>query len=242
MPQAERTATLRRFRQRETRILCSVDTITTGFDLPSLDCIVCLRPTQSSSLWVQIQGRGTRLSPDKRNCLVLDYVGNLQRLGGVDMYDSYVREQGGQVAETLEATPAEPRERRPRRQLPGLNTLRPIDPMTGREAGDGAQLRAAVSAMSAVVINPRSGGAPLIMVSYTAATPENARVQAAAFLNPARPNAATQEWFRARRLAVRLPADAQSLLWTVRRADPPASITVRRRGRYWNVEGEHFVD
>lgn len=242
MPKEQRAEVLFRFRAGVTKVLCSVDTITTGFDLPSLDCIVCLRPTQSSSLWVQIQGRGTRLHPEKENCLVLDYVGNLQRLGGVGMYDTYVRERGGEVEAEVEATPEPVRERAPRRQLPGLTTLKPVDPMTGEEALDGAELTVTVHAMSAVAITPRGKAQPVLMVQYTCATAENARITAARFINTERPSSVDWEFFKLRRLAVNLPSPAGQLLWAVRNAPAPAAVTVRKRGRYWNVTGEQFAN
>lgn len=49
--------------------------LTEGFDSPSVDCIVVARPTTSKSLYVQMVGRGLRLYPGKRNCLVIDMVG-----------------------------------------------------------------------------------------------------------------------------------------------------------------------
>ena len=70
----ERAAILRRFRgelhsdlfgQREkpVRWLCNVSVCTTGLDVPNIDCVVLLRPTQSAGLYVQMVGRGFRLSP-----------------------------------------------------------------------------------------------------------------------------------------------------------------------------------
>lgn len=68
------------------RIRCVVNNnvLTTGFDCPHLDLIAVLRPTKSASLWVQMLGRGTRPSPGKDNCLVLDFAGNTARLGPVN--------------------------------------------------------------------------------------------------------------------------------------------------------------
>jgi superfamily II DNA or RNA helicase len=52
---------------------------TEGFDLPAIACVALARPTKSRSLFVQMVGRGTRLSPGKRDCLVLDFTANTQR-------------------------------------------------------------------------------------------------------------------------------------------------------------------
>lgn len=62
----------------------SVATLTTGTDIPPIDCICWLRPTQSAVLWVQGTGRGVRLAQEKDNCKVIDLVGNRLRLGDVD--------------------------------------------------------------------------------------------------------------------------------------------------------------
>ncbi|MBK1883647.1 DEAD/DEAH box helicase family protein [Luteolibacter pohnpeiensis] len=48
--------------------------LTEGWDEPSVDCVVILRPTKSRSLFAQMVGRGTRLSPGKENLLLLDFL------------------------------------------------------------------------------------------------------------------------------------------------------------------------
>ncbi len=61
--------------------LCNVAVLTTGVDIPIVDCVLFLRATQSLSLWVQMIGRGLRLAPDKENAMMLDCAGNFERLG-----------------------------------------------------------------------------------------------------------------------------------------------------------------
>lgn len=56
-------------------ILVNCNILTEGFDCPSVGCVVMARPTKSKSLYMQCVGRGTRLHPDKQNCLVIDLVG-----------------------------------------------------------------------------------------------------------------------------------------------------------------------
>ncbi len=70
----ERQATLERFRRDETRILCNAMLLTEGYDEPSIDCVVCLRPTKIRALYSQIIGRGTRIWPGKDHLLVLDFL------------------------------------------------------------------------------------------------------------------------------------------------------------------------
>ena len=54
--------------------LCNSMLLTEGWDCPSVDCIVVLRPTKVRSLYCQMVGRGTRLSPGKDHLLLLDFL------------------------------------------------------------------------------------------------------------------------------------------------------------------------
>lgn len=238
LKQEEREKVLNSFYYGDTRVLCSVDMITTGFDFPSLDCIVCLRPTLSSSLWVQIQGRGTRLHPSKKNCLVLDYVGNLIRLGGVDMYETYYRQAN---VEVVEAKPREPYVKKERQIYPGLRSMKVIDPMTGKEAQDNSTIIVDVHNISCVSITPRGKDKAVLLVQYVCTTPEGARIDASRFLDTEGPSESAIEFFVARQLAVRLPAPAKSLSWQTRNARKPKRAIIKKRGRYWNVIEEVWV-
>lgn len=75
-PGAERDALIDAFKQQRYRFLVNVSVLTTGFDAPHVDLIAILRPTESVSLYQQIIGRGLRLAPGKKDCLILDYAGN----------------------------------------------------------------------------------------------------------------------------------------------------------------------
>ncbi|MEO9275525.1 DEAD/DEAH box helicase [Marinomonas sp. 5E14-1] len=72
----ERDALIESFKAKKIKYLVNVSVLTTGFDAPHVDVIAILRPTQSISLFQQIVGRGLRLSPEKKDCLVLDYTNN----------------------------------------------------------------------------------------------------------------------------------------------------------------------
>ncbi len=61
-------------------VLCNSMLLTEGWDCPTVDCIVPLRPTKIRSLFCQMIGRGTRLSPGKRDLLLLDFLWNTARL------------------------------------------------------------------------------------------------------------------------------------------------------------------
>ena len=69
------------------RYCCNVAVMTTGTDIPRIDTVALLRPTNSPGLLIQMIGRGFRLSPQtgKTECLVLDYGKNIERFGPIDM-------------------------------------------------------------------------------------------------------------------------------------------------------------
>jgi superfamily II DNA or RNA helicase len=75
-PAAERLDAPRRLRAREVNVLCTCDLYNEGVDLPYVDTLLFLRPTQSATLFLQQLGRGLRLSKDKGSCLVLDFIGH----------------------------------------------------------------------------------------------------------------------------------------------------------------------
>lgn len=55
-------------------------------DFPEIDCVLLARPTRSQNLFLQMLGRGLRLSPasGKQDCLVIDLVGTKERVGLVN--------------------------------------------------------------------------------------------------------------------------------------------------------------
>lgn len=60
-------------------VLCNSMLLTEGWDCPSVDCIVVLRPTKIRSLYAQMVGRGTRLHPGKDHLLLLDFLWHTER-------------------------------------------------------------------------------------------------------------------------------------------------------------------
>lgn len=80
----EREQTVARFRSGEIRVLFNVRVLSTGFDFTGIDCIVLGISTASIALYYQIIGRGTRIDPDKRDCLISDLGGNVERFGRVE--------------------------------------------------------------------------------------------------------------------------------------------------------------
>lgn len=75
----ERTAALRALRDGTLRVLFSVDLFNEGVDVPLVDTLLLLRPTDSPALYLQQLGRGLRRAEGKRVCTVLDFVGQHRR-------------------------------------------------------------------------------------------------------------------------------------------------------------------
>ncbi len=80
----EREETISRFKSGALRVLFNVRVLSTGFDFTGIDCIVLGISTASIALYYQIIGRGTRIDESKRDCLICDIGGNIDRFGRVE--------------------------------------------------------------------------------------------------------------------------------------------------------------
>lgn len=76
---SDRSAASSKLRNREVNVLFTVDLFNEGVDIPEVDCVLFLRPTESSTVFLQQLGRGLRLDTGKTSCLVLDFIGNQRR-------------------------------------------------------------------------------------------------------------------------------------------------------------------
>ena len=103
-PKAERAETIEKFRCGELKILCNVDLISEGFDVPDCTASILLRPTKSLTLYIQQSMRCMRYKPGKR-ALIIDHVGNVHRFGLPDQEFTWSLEpkpQGKQKEKTDE--------------------------------------------------------------------------------------------------------------------------------------------
>jgi superfamily II DNA or RNA helicase len=122
----DRPDVIQRLRTGETTLVSNAMLLTEGFDEPSIDCIIPLRPTKIRSLYAQQIGRGTRLHPGKDHLQVLDFLWITHRhdlirppvliakdeeeakaLGGdgdlLDRAEKYRQKKFARLAEALEA-------------------------------------------------------------------------------------------------------------------------------------------
>lgn len=84
-PLRERTELLTAFRAQEYPVLINCAILAEGADIPNIDCVLVARPTRSRNVFVQMIGRGMRLSPatGKVDCHIIDFVDSTTRVQGI---------------------------------------------------------------------------------------------------------------------------------------------------------------
>lgn len=75
----DRSEILEDFEKGKYNVLCNSMLLTEGWDCPSVDCIIILRPTKVRGLYCQMVGRGTRLCEGKKDLLLLDFLWHTER-------------------------------------------------------------------------------------------------------------------------------------------------------------------
>lgn len=83
-PSRERKEIIQRFREGVTRVLFNCSMLGTGFDYPGIDMIIFAISTASVVRYYQFCGRGVRIDPAKKNCIIVDLGGNYARFGRVE--------------------------------------------------------------------------------------------------------------------------------------------------------------
>jgi DNA repair protein RadD len=221
----------------EVKAMANVDILTTGFNFPALDAIVCFRPTQSSSLWVQMLGRGMRKAHGKTDCLVLDYAGNLERLGGIGTMETYHKEKDDGVKEERPAS--EKKEKvTPVKKGSGIKiALTTLDPML--ESRNGLTVR--VLRVNYAVTRSKKPGKSHMLASYDCETDEGVSIPVSQFCCVEFDGGArfhSEQWFKRRggkapRSAIGAKIEAMSL-------PTPRQLVLRKNSDYINVDREIF--
>lgn len=99
---------IRRFRNGELDVLVNVDLFGEGFDLPAIEVLMMIRPTQSYPVFCQQFGRALRPFPGKRQAIIIDHVGNTMRHGLPDAKRSWTldrRERGARGKRSPDVMP-----------------------------------------------------------------------------------------------------------------------------------------
>jgi DNA repair protein RadD len=80
----ERDEIINSFKELKHRVTINVNVLGVGFDHPELDCIITARPTTSINMYYQQIGRGCRIHDLKKDCLIIDFSGNVSKFGPLE--------------------------------------------------------------------------------------------------------------------------------------------------------------
>ncbi|OYE00708.1 DEAD/DEAH box helicase [Nostoc sp. 'Peltigera membranacea cyanobiont' 232] len=80
-PPQERLEILQRFRNGTTQVITNYEILTEGFDCPNIECVYCVRPTESSTMWLQMLGRVLRTYTLKPTAVIIDITDNWKKHG-----------------------------------------------------------------------------------------------------------------------------------------------------------------
>lgn len=161
----ENAAKIEAFRKGEIRCLVSADQLTTGFDVPQVDLIAMLRPTKSPGLYVQMIGRGLRPAEGKKDCLVLDFARNIERLGPIN--NPFIRARTEKKASSKQQAPV--------RSCPGCQAYIPVQATVCPHCGQKIERNLELELQAGVLIERTFGHQPkpgrkiatVISVDYT---------------------------------------------------------------------------
>jgi DNA repair protein RadD len=244
-PKDERDAIIAAFKRGEIRALASMGVLTTGFNAPGVDLIALLRPTKSAGLYVQMVGRGTRLSAGKENCLVLDFAGNVRRHGPIDLVrPKRPGEGGGGEA--------------PTKVCPMCDSIIALSATECPDCGyefPAREVKIAPTAAALPILSPKTpqwlpihgvsysrhdklGGLPSLKVTYSCGLTSYSEWVCIEHQGYARQKAA--DWWRKRAPDVPVPLSVQEAIAQASRLTRPSDISVRPSGRYFEISGYRF--
>lgn len=246
MTPAERAAKIEAFTSGRLRFLFNAMLLTTGFDYPSIDCIVMLRPTKSTGLYVQIMGRGLRNDGIKQNTLVLDFAGNVERHGPIDQIK--VRRKGAKgdsvsVAPVKECPSCHELVHTSVMRCPGCGHEWPRGATHGTEAAD-AVIVAALEKPRLYIVDrveyskhEKQGKPPCLKVRYWCGpTSFDEWVPIEDARSAVKKHAV--QWFWQR--GAMCPDTVVNALDMVPKLPAPDTITVKPDGKWWRVISVHM--
>lgn len=243
-PKEERDAIIAAFKRGEIRALASMGVLTTGFNAPGVDLIALLRPTKSAGLYVQMVGRGTRLAPDKENCLVLDFAGNVRRHGPIDLVRPKRPGDGGGG----EA---------PTKVCPECDSIMALSATECPDCGyvfPAREVKIAPTAATLPVLSPKvqwlpvhgvsysrhdkRGGLPSLKVTYSCGLKSYNEWVCVEHQGYARQKAL--EWWRKRAPGCPMPRTVDDAIAQAGQLVRPNAISVRPSGRFLEISGYRF--
>lgn len=256
-PGFERDRIFRAYRAGQIRCLTGANVFTTGFDAPVVDLIAMLRPTLSTSLYVQMVGRGTRLCQGKDNCLVLDFARNVARHGPVDSV-SVGPKQGGAGSDEGKVSVDSIRAK----QCPDCGELVTINARTCKDCGYEWEVEDkprhepnaddSLGILSTEKVPPKMlpvvdwqfrrwekiGSPDSVCVSFFAGVQDFR--EWLAFEYPGRGRQRACAWWREHGGATPFPVTVDEALKRLDELTMPATISVRPDGKYFEIIGRTF--
>ena len=250
-----RQQTLADFKAGRLRWCCNVDVLTTGFDAPNIDCIAVLRATMSPGLFAQIVGRGFRTRPDKQDCLILDFGGNIRRHGPIDSPEYGVedkRQRHAGEAPTKKCPNCEMESLISARECGECGFLFPVEKTEGHDAqADDANILSepelfvviAVDYAKHVKRKAQPGDLPTMRVTYTCQAEakegnlnEEIISEWVCIEHEGYANKKARRWWEDRSIA-EFPESVEAAveLAQLGALAPPRSIMAARQGRWWRV-------
>lgn len=245
-PKTERAAILRAYKAGEVQALTNMSVLTTGFDAPHTDLVALLRPTLSPGLLVQMVGRGTRISPGKNDCLVLDFARNFNRHGVLDEIQDKIRApKKGEPGDAVMKTCPQCHEvvYGGVRMCPFCGYEFPFDPELSGSAGDDPILSSQREVKAFTVVDTLydyhmgKSGKPSLRVTYVCDT-----VQASewiCFEHGGYARRKAEAWWR-RRSSAPIPATVGEAAEAARDIMRPLAIQAKRDGKYWQPVAFQF--
>ena len=237
-PAEERETLLQDFAGGAFKFLVNCEVATTGYDCPTIDCVVLLRPTQSRGLLVQMIGRGSRQAPGKETCLVLDYSGSLERHQPLDDLTSLDKSSAREAAEDAAREASAQRERDRRAKHAREASL--VDPM-GRHVDVCQTYRVARMAYK-VLEAKRYPGRYMLLAMYTCPMrlPHPTVTQFVLVEHDGWAREQAERWGQRRGLTLPLTAKAAlRLAWST---PTPQEIVVREDAQYPKIVIERFPE
>lgn len=258
-PGHERDRIFRSYRAGQIRCLTGANVFTTGFDAPLVDLIAMLRPTLSTSLYVQMVGRGTRISDGKENCLVLDFARNVARHGPVDSVSVGGKSQKGE-GEDEGKVPVDSVRAKECPQCHDLVALNvrvcpdcghewPVENKPKHEARADGEL----GILSTEAVPPKMlpvvdwdmttwqklGSPDSVKVSYYAGV--STYSEWLAFGYSGKPRQLACQWWSLHRGQTPFPKTAAEAIARRSELDMPATISVRPNGKYFDIINRSFA-
>lgn len=233
------------FKAQRLRFLCSQGVLTTGFNARHVDLVALARPTQSTGLYVQMVGRGTRLSPEtnKADCLVLDFGGNIARHGPFDDPSIPDKKAGGTGAAPFKECP---------QCENACGTMTRICPVCGHEFPPPERHVDTKPAEKPLLsVEPewlevaeagyrrheKAGGTPSLRVEYRVGITFHR--EWVTLEHEGYPRAKAESWWL-RRAAAPVPRTVDEAIARAHEIAVPSHIRVRRNGRFDEVVAHRF--